>query len=117
MKWVLIILFVALSFIPSLMARKRTAVAADDAQDAYDGGSDSDSQEDDFFNFGETEAEEVAPDPEPYFTYEAPQTKVDPVVEVATVASQEEHATPAFDLRSAIVYQTVLTNKYITGEN
>ena len=57
MKWVLIILFVALSFIPSLMARKKAAMAADDAQNAYDGGSDSDSQEDDFFNFGDAEAE------------------------------------------------------------
>ncbi len=119
MKWLWIIVLLVLTFMPSLMARKKVAqaTAADDTQDAYGDGSVDDDQGDSFFNFGDAEAEEVAPEPEPYFTYEAPQVKVDPVASVATATPKEEYGAPAFDLRSAVIYQTVLTNNYITGEN
>ena len=113
MKWIWLIVFVALTFIPSLAASKKRAQAAAAVND----DSDREDMEDSFFNFDEVEAEEAAPAPEPYFTYEAPQAEVEHVAPVSTVVATEEPATPAFDLRSAIIYQTVLSNKYISLEN
>lgn len=117
MNWLWIIALVLITFVPSLAARKKVAqAAANDMQDAYGDSGESDDQEDVFFNFGDTEAEEVAPEPKPYFTYEAPQAEVNHVDQVV-VAPVEESAAPAFDLRRAIIYQTVLTNKYTSNEN
>jgi hypothetical protein len=113
MKWIWLIVFLAFSFIPSLMARKKNAAASA----AYGDDSDSEETEDNFFNFDEVEAEEAAPAPEPYFTYEAPQAEVDHVAPVAATIVEEPATTPAFDLRQAIVFQTILTNKYISLEN
>ena len=113
MKWIWLIVLLVFTFIPSLVTlKKRTQAAA-----AFDAGSDSEDTEDSFFNFDDVEAEEAAPAQAPYFTYEAPQAEVDPVALVSTVAAVEEQTRPAFDLRSAIIYQTVLTNKYISLEN
>ena len=118
MKWIWIIVFVAFTFLPSLMARKKRLLdAAAGTHDAYDNGSENEDVEDSFFNFDDVEAEEAAPASEPYFTYEAPQAEVEHVAPVSTVVATEEPAMPAFDLRSAIIYQTVLTNKYIALEN
>ncbi|MBR4506315.1 MAG: hypothetical protein IKP21_06040 [Bacteroidales bacterium] len=114
MKWIWLIVILVFSFMPSLMARKKNAqAAAADTQDAYDSGSSEEDEEDSFFNFDDVEAEEAAPAPEPYFTYEAPQAEVEHATSATMAVAEEEPAMPAFDLRSAIIYQTVLTNKYI----
>lgn len=113
MKYLLLILFVAISFVPSMLARaKRRAVEATavDDEPSYDG------QDDSFFDFDEPEVEtEKQPS---YFTYEASEVETktaEPIVQAAVPV--EEPVRPTFDLRQAVIYQTLLTNNYINPGN
>lgn len=118
MNWIWLIVFVALSFLPSLLSgKKRVQTSVADTQDAYGNSGVGEEMEDGFFGFDDSETEEAAPESEPYFTYEAPQAEFEHVEPVSTVVVSEESAMPKFDLRSAIIYQTVLTNKYIAMDN
>lgn len=71
----------------------------------------------------EFEAEEPEEDPygqSPYFTYEAPTVEVRtsaPEVPAAPVTQPAMLAGEEFDLRKAIIYQTVMQNNYLTEEN
>ena len=70
----------------------------------------------DFFDFDSIGAEEAIPTQREYFSYEdaVAGEEVRPVEKVM----QEEPAQvlrPAFDLRQAVIYQTLLNNQYITG--
>ena len=109
MKFTWLIVFLVLSIVPSLIARFKRQSAATDIS------SDDDGQEDDsFFGFEEPEAEQEPVRQTPYFTYEASKAEVKHSEPVATVAAAfaEEPARPAFDLRQAVIYQTLLTNNY-----
>ena len=115
MKLIWLIVFIALSFLPMIFGKKKAQniASANEAEDE----SGEEMQEDSFFNFGETEAEEVvAPEPNTYFTYEDPKVEVSHESQEVSAVTEETQM-PAFDLRSAIVYQTVLTNKYTSLEN
>lgn len=74
--------------------------------------------DDELFSFGDAEAEEAnITQQEGYFTYETPEAgaKVEPVENVKQTESvQVQTDRPAFDLRQAVVYQTLLCNPYIT---
>lgn len=65
------------------------------------------------------DAEEVAPaDPNPYFTYEDTNVQVHTNAPATTQPSDDTlrpaaFADEAFDLRKAIIYQTILQNNYI----
>ena len=85
----------------------------------------SDEQKDDgFFDFDNVEAEETVAQPQTYFTYEAPEAPVAPKSAKKTATArpkpvQQETPVyePTFDLRQAVIYQTLLNNKYISAEN
>jgi hypothetical protein len=113
MKYLLIILFVAFSFVPSLLARakRRVAEAATvDDEPSYDG------QDDNFFDFEEPEAEPAKQSS--YFTYETPEAEPKAAeVPVQAAALVEEPVRPSFDVRQAVIYQTILTNNYINSGN
>ena len=115
MKTLLFILAVLFGVMPMLYARFKRIVAesgdtqySDEPED-YDGGM----AEDSFFNFGETEVEE-SPVQQPYFTYETPGADFATTVSKreAPAAMEEPAATPQFDLRQAVIYQTLLNNRY-----
>ena len=113
MKLVLLIVFLLLGFLPTLLAQSKRRVAA-----AADTSSDDGEQEDSFFDFEEPEPAEEPASQSPYFTYEAPEAEVEHAkAPVQTAAYAEEPARPAFDLRQAVVYQTLLTNNYINPGN
>ena len=122
MKTWLIIMIVLFGGVSALYRRlKKAFPEGGNPQDSVEpqsfvGGEAEDS--DDFFDFADGEAEEtVAPQPA-YFTYESPEAEIHtevrpaPVVEVA-----EEMPRPQFDLRQAVIYQTLLNNRYINLQN
>ena len=109
----------AFGILPTLLAgaKKARANRADAFNDEAD--SNDDSSDDTFFSF-DTEEPKVAEQPS-YFTYEAPEPEVQCAAKPAqaTVRTEEEEPQPkpAFDLRQAVIYQTVLNNRYINAEN
>ena len=118
MKTILLILVLLFGGMSTLYARfKRTLAEDGDPSD----GSETQSYgrgtaERDFFDFDNDEAEEVNVQAQPeYFTYENP----DVDVKHAPVAVQQEEPEmqmrPQFDLRQAVIYQTLLNNRYITN--
>ena len=124
MKGLWIILVMA-GFVLPLFARfKRTmAETADSVGDTAHMEDDKDN-DDGFFDFDNVESEEAVAEPQPYFTYEAPEVDVapktvrKPAPARPTPVQQETPVyEPAFDLRQAVIYQTLLNNKYINAEN
>ena len=115
MKLTLLILFIAISLMPSLFSYMKKGMAGKPMMET-------DGEDDDngFFGFDE---ENVAMEPEhvqpQYFTYETLSSEDGnrredtPVME----ESVEEQRVPAFDLRQAVIYQTVLNNQYINTGN
>ena len=119
MKAIWFILIVALSFLPSLLAtakksRMASAPVLDDEEESSDG-----SEDDGFFSFDDEEPEVV--EQSPYVAYEAPQPEVQrtpkPAPASVQVEPEELQTRPAFDLRQAVIYQTLLNNRYINAEN
>ena len=112
-------------FVLPLFARfKRTmAETADSVGDTAHMEDDKDN-DDGFFDFDNVESGEAVAEPQPYFTYEAPEVDVapktvrKPAPARPTPVQQEIPVyEPAFDLRQAVIYQTLLNNKYINAEN
>ena len=118
-------ILVMAGFVLPLFARfKRTmAEAADSVGDTAHMEDDED-KDDGFFDFDNVENEEAVAEPQPYFTYEAPEADVAPKTvrkqaPTRPMSVQQEVPVyePAFDLRQAVIYQTLLNNKYINAEN
>ena len=112
-------------FVLPLFARfKRTlAETGDSAGDTARTENDED-KDDGFFDFDNVETEEAVAQPQPYFTYEAPEAEValkampkQAPARPKPVQQEAKVYEPAFDLRQAVVYQTLLNNKYINAEN
>ena len=85
---------------------------------------DDEDKDDGFFDFDNVENEEAVAEPQPYFTYEAPEADVAPKTVHKPAPAQPTYMKqettvyePAFDLRQAVIYQTLLNNKYINAEN
>ena len=124
MKIVWLILLVAFGVMPTLLAGAKKAAASrgigtDDSDEHMEAD---DSEDDGFFSFDEVETEKAASQQPSYFTYEDPNTNEPPVRPMAQrpMALQTEGEQPtasAFDLRHAVIYQTLLNNKYINAEN
>ncbi len=122
MVW--LILLVAFGLMPTLLAGAKKAAAsrgigADDSDEHMEAD---DSEDDSFFSFDEDETEKAAAQQPNYFTYEDLNTDV-PTVRpkaqrtVVMPVEEERPTSPAFDLRQAVIYQTLLNNKYINAEN
>ena len=118
MKITWLILIVALTFLPTLLAgAKKARVGRVIETDNDDSDNDEDTNDDGFFSLDDEEpAEEAVKEPS-YFTYETlePETKQAPAP--VQVAVEEPLQRPVFDLRQAIICQTVLDNRYINAEN
>lgn len=122
MKITWLILLVALTFLPTLMAGAKKARAG--RYNEADGG-DVDSadgdMDDGFFSFDEDKSMEEAVEEPSYFTYETlePEVKTASKQDPAPVqaAVEEPQQRPVFDLRQAVIYQTVLNNRYINADN
>ena len=122
MVW--LILLVAFGLMPTLLAGAKKAAAsrgigADDSDEHMEAD---DSEDDSFFSFDEDETEKAAAQQPNYFTYEDLNTDVPPVRPkaqrtVVMPVEEEQPTSPAFDLRQAVLYQTLLNNKYINAEN
>ena len=114
-----LILLVAVTLLPTLLAGAKKARASRAA--AYDEVADGaeESNDDSFFNFDTEEQREV--EQPSYFTYEAPEPEVrrapKPAQAPVRTVVEEPQPRPAFDLRQAVIYQTVLDNRYINAEN
>ncbi len=117
MKFTLIMLFVALSFVGSLYKRfKRTIAETADA----------DRQDDMQFDEQEPVFEQESTQENPYFSYEYEQP-TSPSPAPVQVKKQRVAAAPLFvtaseqpsdfDLRQAVVFQTILNNPYIDELN
>lgn len=119
MKTLLLILVLLFGGASSLYARfKRTLAEDGNAADGsgssdYDGGS----AERDFFDFDGIEAEEAVPAQPTYFTYEDSAFEMKTESVGASIQQEEVPVAlrPAFDLRQAVIYQTLLDNRYITN--
>ena len=124
MKGLWIILLMA-GFVLPLFARfKRTMAETGDSVSGTAHVEDEEDKDDSFFDFDNVETEEAVAQPQPYFTYEAPEAEVAPqtVLKQAPacpkpVQQEAKVYEPAFDLRKAVIYQTLLNNKYINAEN
>ncbi len=120
MKTALLIIVLLLGGFSSLYSRfKRTLAEDGNPSDGTETQSFGSAETDDeLFSFGDAEAEEAnITQQEGYFTYESPEAgaKVEPVENVKQTESvQVQTDRPAFDLRQAVVYQTLLCNPYIT---
>lgn len=119
-----IILVMAGIVLPLFGKFKRTMAETGSSADDTEWQQSDEQNDDGFFDFDKVEAEETVAQPQPYFTYEAPEAPVTPkAAKKATKAcpkpvQQETPAyEPAFDLRQAVIYQTLLNNKYISAEN
>lgn len=110
-----LILLVAVTLLPTLLsgAKKARANRAASYDEAADSGEET--MNDDFFGFDTEEAESV--EQPSYFTYEAPDAEVQHAPKPAQPVLEEQQPRPAFDLRQAVIYQTVLNNRYINAEN
>ena len=115
-----LILLIAFGVLPSLLAGAKKAAKALDT-DASDEQTGEGNEDDGFFSFDEVEEEETVAQQPSYFTYEAPDVEVPPVQPAAKATAapvvEEQPVTPAFDLRQAVIYQTLLNNKYINAES
>ena len=124
MKGLWIILLMA-GFVLPLFARfKRTLAETGNSASGTAHMEDEEDKDDSFFDFDNVETEEAVAQPQPYFTYEAPEADVTPktVLKQAParpkpVQQDSKVYESAFDLRQAVIYQTVLNNKYINAEN
>ncbi len=120
MKTALLILVLILGGASSLYARfKRTLAEDGNAADGSETQSYAGEEAgDDFFDLDrfELENDETAPaKPDEYFTYEAPKVEVKTKpVEVKGADDSVQPVLQVFDLRQAVVYQTLLNNPYIT---
>ena len=120
MKIMLLILFVALGSMSALYRRFKRVL---DESGDVDGGSEQQSfggidVESEPTGYGDFEYEEPVVQKTPYFTYEAPEVnvpKAKPVVEPVIVEERPQHK--SFDLRQALIYQTILNNPYIQDRN
>lgn len=130
-SFLLVLVFWALPLIKGAMKAKRTVVAQPAAADDELGDDESweesyDEEEEEFWEEDQNEIfeEELAENPfKSYFTYEAekpevtenpaPQAEAAPVVEMAMEENREEEAFE-FDLRKAVIYQTILENNYLS---
>lgn len=98
--------------------RKLEVPVADVADDFQQQGCDEPSEEGNAFVWGGRE--KATSDAPRYFTYEAPDSevkqpatetqRVEPVVDVPTVMQRDESA---FNVREAIIYQTILEPKFL----
>ena len=125
MKTMLLILFVALGGMSALYRRFKRVL---DESGNADGGSeqqtygDVDAESEPAY-YGDFVYEEPVAQQSPYFTYEAPDVKPPDVKapkakSVAdSVIIEERLQTKSFDLRQAVIYQTILNNPYIQERN
>ena len=124
MKGLWIILVMA-GFVLPLFARfKRTMAETTDSVGDTAHMEDDEDKDDGFFDFDNVETEEAVAQPQPYFTYEAPEADVTPKTVLKQAPARPKPVQQdakvyesAFDLRQAVIYQTVLNNKYINAEN
>ena len=124
MKGLWIILVMA-GFVLPLFARfKRTMAEATDSVGDTAHMEDDENKDDGFFDFDNVENEEAVAEPQPYFTYETLEADVAPKtahkqapVRPTSVQQEAPVNEPAFDLRQAVIYQTLLNNKYINAVN
>lgn len=118
-----IILVMAGIVLPLFARFKRTMAEPVDSADETARMESNDESDDSFFDFGDTETEETVAQPQPYFTYETREDESAPkaVHKQAKAAPKPMQEAPvneqAFDLRQAIIYQTLLNNKYINAGN
>ena len=117
MKTTLLILAVLFGVMPMLFARFKRAMAENGSirGGAAESEENSDAADGDIFNF-ENEAEDAV-EQQPYFTYEAPEAETAPVQPVRAMLTEEQPQQQRFDLRQAVIYQTLLNNRYINLEN
>ncbi len=116
MKLTLLIIFIAISILPSLLAYMKRGMVKETVVPEMEG----EEKDNGFFGFDEENAaEEPAHEQSQYFTYETITSedrkgrKAARMVEVP----EEEQREAAFDLRQAVIYQTVLNNPYINTGN
>ena len=119
MKTLLLILVLLLGGASSLYARFKRTVVEDVNPSGGEEGQNyvSSEAERDFFDFDDIEAEDAVPEQPAYFTYEGPVSEVkrDPVEAPIQQEESPMAIRPVFDLRQAVVYQTLLNNRYITN--
>ena len=119
MKTLLLIVVLLLGGMPALYARFKRVLSEgsnpqeDDATQRYGSAE----GRDDIFDFDNVDVEETVPTQQGYFTYEAPEAKTSvsasPVMQ--SVVENEQPQT-IFDLRQAVIYQTLLNNRYLNLE-
>ena len=122
MKITWLILLVAFTFLPTLLAgAKKARVGRSIEADSVDAESDEEDMDDGFFSFDAEESAEEAVEEPSYFTYEAPEPEKKETSSQAPapvqVVVEEPLQRTVFDLRQAVIYQTVLNNRYINAEN
>jgi hypothetical protein len=127
MKALLITLLLVFGGISALYTRfKRVNAESGTPQDGYDPQSfvgEEPDMDDNFFGFDEKEADEVVNPQSEYFTYETPvedikvESKAESKTESVAPEVVEESSSRQFDLRQAVIYQTLLNNRYINVQN
>ena len=124
MKGLWIILVMASFVLPLFAHFKRTMAETTDSVGDTAHMEDDEDKDGGFFDFDNVENEEAVAEPQAYFTYEAPETEVAPQTvrrqaqaRPRPVQQEVKVYEPVFDLRQAVIYQTLLNNKYINAEN
>ncbi len=119
MKFALTILFVMGSIMIALYSKFKRALDEQGGWQDEQSTERPDEEINDFFSF-EDEGEKVVVEQPSYFTYEAPevaQAQPSPFKASMQPAMVEETPQTGFDLRQAIIYQTILNNNYIQEIN
>ena len=119
MKYALTILFVMGSIMIALYSKFKRVLAEQEGWQDEQSSERPDEETNDFFSF-EDEGEKVVVEQPSYFTYEAPdaeQTQLRPSKANVQPAIMEETPQTGFDLRQAVIYQTILNNNYIREIN
>ena len=119
MKFALTILFVMGSIMIALYSKFKRVLAEQEGWQDEQSSERHDEETNDFFSF-EDEGEKVVVEQPSYFTYEAPdaeQAQPRPFKANVQPAFVEENPQTGFDLRQAVIYQTILNNNYIREIN
>lgn len=119
MKFALTILFVMGSIMIALYSKFKRVLAEQEGWQDAQSEKRPDEDTNDFFSF-EDEGEKVVVEQPSYFTYEAPvaeQAQPRPFKANKQPVFVEETAQMGFDLRQAVIYQTILNNNYIREIN
>ena len=113
--WIILLLF--LGGMSMFYSRAKRAMAADTSAQESNVSEDGDNQDDSFVSYIDNEWDEaVASQPE-VFSYETKKGMSTPMSKAEETIPLEQPPAPRFDLRQAVIYQTVLSNNYINSEN